>query len=127
MNNDICKVKTEDELVKAIKNNEDYILLEKGLDGTIKSILITGRICWGIVLGSIAVSITAIIASAPTGGISNVAHIVTAPIAITTIGSSAAISATTIAMKAGSIKILSKLRKYRIVRETNEGMIIARY
>lgn len=24
MNNDICKVKTEDELVKSLKNNENY-------------------------------------------------------------------------------------------------------
>ena len=68
----------------------------------------------------------AIMTSAPTGGTSNITHLVTAPVAVATIGSSEAISATIIAINAGRVKILDRLRKYRIVKETSEGIVICR-
>ena len=51
MNNYICRVKTESKLVKALISDKECIFIEKGLDGTIKSILISGSIYWGIVIG----------------------------------------------------------------------------
>ncbi|EAH7654494.1 TPA: hypothetical protein RZJ77_000450 [Campylobacter coli] len=55
------QVKTEEELAKAINNNENYIELEGDLSRKIIKIKASGNVAWAVVIGSIGVIVIAAI------------------------------------------------------------------
>jgi len=126
-------VKTEKELADAIKNGIDSIEIEGDLTNKVLKIKATGNISWVIALGAIGVAVTAIltlpIATTPLAPISaaeNFIAISSAPIAIGILGYSTTISAITIAVTAGSISILNKLRKYKIIKKEKNKLILVK-
>lgn len=64
MNNETIKVcMNEEELVDALYSNEDMIYIEASLGRKIANIKNTGKIAWGILIGGIIVSVTAVLSS----------------------------------------------------------------
>lgn len=116
---------TPEKLGKALKKDEDTIIIEGVLINIVIRIKATGKIAWAVAIGSIAVSVVAVLATPATGGTSNAAHLVTAPVAMGILGS-AATGAAAIAVAAGGVGALNKLRKYQIVEQSADRLILKR-
>ena len=70
--------------------------------------------------------LSADVLSAPlSGGISSIAGIAAAPAAVGILGGAATTSAIAIAVAAGGVSALGKLRKYRVAEKT-EGRVVLR-
>jgi hypothetical protein len=115
------RVRTEEELAKAIENGEDTIEIEGDLKEKTLKIKATGKVAWIIAIGAIGVAVTIVIATggtgAPASGIIGVG-------AVSVLGLPAAISAVSIAVAAGGVGVLNKLRNYRIVKNNDNILIL---
>lgn len=118
-------VTTEKELAKQLEANAERIEIEGNLGNKIIRIKATGKVAWAIAFGAIAVAVAGVIAAPATGGASGTASLFAAPAAIGILGSSATLAAISIAVAAGGIGALKKLRKYRIVEKSPGWVVIA--
>ena len=116
------KIRTEKELGKALKNGQDQIEIEGDLCKKVIKIKATGKVAWIVAAGAIAVAVVAVMATPVTGGASNAAHLIVAPAAVATLGVSVTSSAIAIAVAAGGIGGLNKLRRYS-VKKNSDGSI----
>lgn len=79
----------------------------------------TGKVSWAVAVGANAVD------SAPaTGGTSFAANVVTVSVAATALGGNCTIAAVSIAVAGGGVAALNKLRKYKIISDSNDILII---
>lgn len=105
-------IKTEKELAEALKNEEDSIEIEGDLKNKVLKIKVTGKVAWVIAIGAVAVAVPIAIASggaaAPISGIVGIG-------AVSVLGLPAAMAAVMIAVSAGGVGVLNKLRAYKIV------------
>lgn len=126
--------KTPEELAKAIKNNEESIIIEGDLKNKIIRIKATGKVAWGVCAVALAAAIALYIATpaaavttTPVGGSVALVHAVVATTAATATLGSAAIPAVIIGVAAGGIGALNTLRdKYKIVEKDNEHIKLQR-
>ncbi len=116
---------TAEELGKAVNENQDTIIVEGDLTRKVIRIKGTGKIAWAIAIASISISCAAILATPATGGASNAAHFVTVPVAAGTLGT-AATTAVAIAVAAGGVGALNKLRQYQIMEQSTDRLILKR-
>ena len=119
-------VKTEKELAKQIEDDADTIVIEGDLKNKVYRIKATGKVAWVVAIGAIAVAVTAVLAAPATGGVSSSAALAAAPLAVTTLGLPTATTAILIAVAAGGVGVLNKLREYDIVEENDKRMILKR-
>lgn len=126
--------KTSEEFAKAVKNNEEVIIIEGDLKNHVLRIKATGKVAWGVCFGALAVAIVALLASpgaaVVTGGPGGAAlvagGVAAAGVAATTLGS-AATTAIAIGVAAGGAGILNRLRdKYKIVEKNDKYMKLQR-
>ena len=114
---------TEKELADALKNESDYIEIEGALQKKVLKIKATGTVAWGICLGAIAVAVIAATGTAITGGaaapVASGAVAFSAAAALPVLGLPSTISAVSIAIAAGGVSILNKLRKYNTEKKGN--------
>jgi hypothetical protein len=114
------RVRTEEELAEAIENGEDTIEIEGDLKEKTLKIKATGKVAWVIAIGAIGIAVTIVIITGGTGtpvsGFIGVG-------AVSVLGLPAAITAVSIAVAAGGVGILNKLRSYKIV-ENSENILI---
>ena len=110
-------IKTEEELAQAIKNNESTIVIEGDLKNKVLKIKATGNTAWGVVIGIIAIAVTAIMI---TGGAATPASAVVGIGAVSILGASATTSAVAIAVAAGGVAVLNKLRDYKIIEDSDK-------
>ena len=115
------RVKTEEELAKAIKNGEDTIEIEGNLRKTVLKIKATGKVAWLIAIAAIGIAVGIFIA---TGGTGAPASSFIGGGAISVLGLPAAISAVSIAIAAGSVGVLNKLRDYKIIENNDDVLIL---
>ena len=120
------RVRTEKELTKAVESGVDTIEIEFPLGDKVIRIKGTGQVAWGVCIAALAVSLVAVLATPATGGSSNVAHFVTLPVATTILGGPVACSAMAIAVAAGGIGVLNKLRKYKIEKQSGDVVVLRR-
>ena len=120
------KIRTEKELGEALKSDQDRIEIEGDLTRKVIKIKATGRVAWVIAGGAIAVAVVAVLATPATGGVSNVAHFMAAPAAAATLGVSATGSAIAIAVAAGGIGALNKLRRYSLEKNSDGSITLKR-
>lgn len=116
----------EKDLGRDIKNNKDEIVVEGDLARRVIKIKITGNVAWGVCIAAIAIAIVGIPAAAPTGGAS---AIITAPAMIGTVGilgAGTATSAVAIAIAAGGVGALNKLRNYKMEKISDTKIILRR-
>ena len=95
-----------------------YVLNEKELVKAINN--------GAVAIGAIAVAVTAILAIPVTGGTSSIASFVAAPAAISVLGGAVATSAISIAVAAGGIGALNKLRDYKIIENDENKVVLKR-
>ena len=123
-------INTEEELADALNKEEDTIEIEGDLGKKILKIKATGKAAWIIAFGAISVAATAAIVTAGSGGTTAPA---TVPISgIAAIGAAGALgvpattSAVLIAVAAGGVGVLNKLRKYKIIENNGDKLILKR-
>ncbi len=127
------KCNTAEELGKAIKNKEDTIEIEGDLKNKVIRIKATGKVAWGVCAASLAVAITACLATLPTsmvnpaGGAASFVSGISATGVATAMLGSAAVPAVMIGVAAGGIGALNTLRdKYKIVEKNKKSIKLKR-
>ena len=102
-------VKDEKELAQAIKNNVDYIEVEGGIKDFFIKVKGTGKIAWTLCIGclAIAAATTAYMVTKEDGDIKKTA-------AAAILGPTTAATCVMMAVAAGGVDVLNKLREYRI-------------
>lgn len=119
------------DLGRAIKNGQDEIVIEGNLAKKTIKIKATGKVAWAIAIGGIT---TAVIAGIATAGTAGTAAPATLPavaagfsMAAPAVGGiSVASSAVNIAIAAGGVGALNKLRKYEIVEKSDNRVVLRR-
>lgn len=118
----------EEELGKALKNNESAIEIEVDLQKKILKIRATEKATWALCATAIGVAAAAVTATIATGGTASPATVpsalVSVPVVTTTLGLPTAISAVMIAVFGGGIASLNKLRSYRMERTADGRMFL---
>lgn len=132
-------ITTEKELGNAIHNNVDEIVIEGDLTKKVIRIKATGKVAWGVCIGSLSVAIVATIAAMipdpaepaeiATAGIAmgfSAVTLGTAATSAVSIGIAGAIAAgaTGAAVGTAAIGILNKLRKYKIAEKTKDKVVL---
>lgn len=118
------RVATEQELGQAVKHNTETIEITGDLRNKVLKIKATGKVAWAVAVGAIAISIVGILVSPASGGASATAGIVAAPAAIAALGAPVAVSAAAIAIAAGGVGTLNKLRKYKVVSQDENTLVL---
>lgn len=119
---------TVEDLGKAIKNDYDTIIIEGDLAKKVIRIKATGKVAWVVAFGSLVVVIVALIATGSSGGTSTPATVpamlISAPGAVGVLGVGSSIAAVSIAVAAGSVRALTKLRKgYALTKHGNQVVL----
>jgi len=117
-------IKDEKELGKALKEDRDEIIIEGDLKNNVIRIKAIGKVAWAIAIAAIAVAVGSVLAAPLTGGLSTTANFITAPVAVSVLGVPAAGAAISIAVAGGGVKILDKLRDYKIVEKNGNSVIL---
>lgn len=123
------KVKTEEELAKAVNNNENYIEIEGDLSNKVFRIKAFGSVPWIVAIGSIVVATVAVISlskiSQPKAGfMASGIGAATAGGAVAILGLAATTSAIKIAVAGGAIGVLKKLRNYKMEKISDTKLIL---
>lgn len=129
-------VTTKNALANATKRGESEIVIEGDLANQVYRIKLVGPIAWGVAIFSIGGAVylylatpAATVVSAPVGGaggtLSFGAGSAIAVAAASTIGINATIAAIGIAVAAGGIGVLTKLREqYKIVDKSQNRLVL---
>lgn len=109
-------VKDEKELAQAIKNNVDYIEVEGGIKDFFIKVKGTGKIAWTLCIGCLAIAaMTAYMVTKEDGDIKKTAvAAISATAAAAILGPTTAATCVMMAVAAGGVDVLNKLREYRI-------------
>jgi hypothetical protein len=125
-----ASVRTEKELADAINRGEDTIEITGDLVKKTIKLRATGRVAWAVAFAAIGLAVYAAITTGVTGGTSTP---VTGPVAAITggaavgiLGGAATYSAIAIAIAAGGIGALTKLRGYKEVSRAANSLILKR-
>lgn len=124
------KVNTEREFAEALNNGEDTIEIEGDLAKKTVRIRATGNVAWAIAFAAIGIAVYATIVTGATAGTSTpvtgtIAGI-TGGAAIGILGIPATYSAIAIAIAAGGVGSLTKLRDYKEISYKGNILILKR-
>ncbi|MTB68008.1 hypothetical protein GKR48_14460 [Providencia sp. wls1943] len=123
-------ITTEKELAQALKGNIDTITVTGNLAKSTIKIKATGNVAWAIAIGAIGIAAFATYATVGTGGtaapVSGLAAIGGSGAAVGILGTATTWSAISIAVAAGGVGVLNKLRKYKIVEKTGDRVVLKR-
>ena len=110
------RIHSEEELARAIKRGDDYIEIEGDLANKVIRIKGVGRVAWALCIAIIAAILYSVIGTTASGGaaapITSAFIATSATAAVPILGLSATIAAVKIAIAAGGIGVLNKIRKY---------------
>ena len=122
------KVRTEEELGEAIKNDEDTIEIEGDFAKKVIRIRATGTVAWAIAIAAIAIAVYALLTASATGRApgfgAGVAVGAIAPRATGILGKSVTVAAIGIAIAGGGISTLTKLRDYEEISRTENSLVL---
>jgi hypothetical protein len=130
----MARVNNEEELGKALENDEMTIIIENPVLGKIViKIKKAGKVKWAVAIGAIAAAIVAIVLMAPALGtgpaappseaILALSATATGGAAVSILGLAATIAAIKICLKSKSTKVLKKLRENYVIVSNNNGII----
>ena len=125
----MARVRTEKEFGEAIKNGEPTIEIEGDLANKTIRLRATGTVAWAIAFAAIGISASAAIIAVKsrdpkTTTISGAVAFAAAPVAVGTLGASVSTTALAIAVAAGGVGALSKVRSYEEVERTDGRLIL---
>ena len=116
-------IRTEKELGEALKSEQDTIEIEGNLQKKVLKIKATGKVAWAIAISAIGLAVVIALgtggAGAPASGLVGVG-------AISVLGFSTATSAVAIAVAAGGVGSLNSLRKYKVVSNSGDKLVLSR-
>lgn len=116
-------ISNEEELGEALKREQDTIEIEGDLKKKVLRIKATGKVSWAVALAAIGIAVTILLSTGGTGA--PVSGLVGAG-AVSVLGLPAAISAVSIAVAAGGVGALNTLRKYEIIEDTGNRLVMSR-
>lgn len=117
-------VTTEKELASAIKRGDEMIEIEGDLKNHVIKIRAKGNVTWVIAIGAIGVAVMLVLGS---GGIATPAAAALAPAAIGVLGTAATYTSIAIAVAAGGVASLNKLRNnYKEISRTDNSLLLAK-
>jgi hypothetical protein len=130
----MARVNNEEELGKALENDEMTIIIENPVLGKIViKIKKAGKVKWAVAIGAIAAAIVAIVlmvpalgtgpAAPPSEAILALSATATGGAAVSILGLAATIAAIKICLKSKSTKVLKKLRENYVIVSNNNGII----
>lgn len=118
------------ELAKAIKEGQDEIEIEYDLKKHVMRINATGTVAWGVALGAMTVVVISALAEIGSGGVATPVSVMAASPAlvgtVATLGVGATTAAITMAITAGGVGVLKKLRKYDVEEISETKAILHR-
>nr|WP_302595601.1 hypothetical protein [uncultured Cellulosilyticum sp.] len=124
-------ITNEKELGTALKENRSVIELKGRIKDIYFEIKAVGPVAWVVAIGGIGVTVAGIIATGGTGG---AAAPVAVPLSLVAGGVPASIlgvgvttAAISIAVAAGGVTNLSKLRDYKIIEQTADTIVLSKY
>ena len=120
-------IKNEKDLGNAIKNDQDTIEIEGDLGKKVLKIKATGKVAWAVAAGAIGVAVLAVMypVPEPTTQVASKAFALTAGGGVVAIlGAGAATTAISIAVAAGGVGALNKLRAYKVVSTDNNRVVL---
>lgn len=117
-------VKNEKELGCAIRDNVDTIEIEGDLAKKVVRIKATGKVVWVVAIGAIGVAVASIALAPASGGASTAAGFIATPVAVGGLGVSVTACAVSIAVAAGGVGALNKLRKYKLEKKSDGGIVL---
>lgn len=124
------KVRNEEELGKALKNNVDLIEVEYDLKRKVVRIRAINDVAWMVCIAAMTVGVASIIATDATAGTTApVNALVATPAlagAVTVMGVPTTISAVGIAVAGGGVASLNKLRNYKVKSISGEKIQLIR-
>ena len=120
----MVKVKDEKELGQALKEQQDTIEIEGDLTKKILKIKATGKIAWAVAIGAIGVAVVAILTAPATGGTHGVVGVMAAPVAVGILGAGTTVAAIAIAIGAGGVGALNRLRSYKVEKLGPDHIIL---
>lgn len=119
-------VRTHKDLADAIERGEDFIEVEGDLAKKVIRIRATGKVAWAVAIGAVGVAVAATILAIPTGGASEGVAGLVAPAALVVLGGPATYAAIAIAVCAGGVGVLTRLRGYKEVSRSDERLVLER-
>jgi hypothetical protein len=117
---------TPKELGEALRSNESTIEIEGDLVKKVIRIRATGNVAWAVALVALVGAVGLAIAAIPTGGATLVAEAGFVPAAAAVLGGPAAIAAISIAVAAGGVGALTKVRQYKEVKRSDGLLVLER-
>ena len=120
-------INNEKDLGKAINDNQPYIEIEGDLVNKVMRIKATGKAAWIIAIGAVTVAATGLLYPVPeptTQTVSKAFALTAAGGAVSVLGLGATITAISIAVAAGGVGALNKLRDYKVVSHDNGRLIL---
>lgn len=115
-------IEKKEDLAKAIKEEQEYIEIKGDLKKKVIIIKSKGKVAWLVASGAIAVAVISIICTGGTATPAATAFM--APVAVSILGIKTAVFALSLAIISGGVGILNKLRKYEIVENNNNRLIL---
>jgi len=131
----MAKVSNNDELNDAMKRGESRIEIEGDLAKKVVRIKAAGGVAWALAIGAIGVAVIAIAAFAPvaavTGGTAAPAEAAVmgtgTALAMGVLGVDAAMGAIALAVAAGGVAVLTRLRSdYKIVEQGRNSVVLVK-
>jgi hypothetical protein len=119
-------IRNNKDLAGAIERGEDYIEIEGDLANRVIRIRAAGKVAWVIAVGAIGIAVTATILAVPTGGTSEAIGFIAAPAALAVLGGPATYAAIAVAVCAGSVGALTRLRGYKEISRSDGRLVLAR-
>jgi len=119
-------IKNAKKLGQAIKEGQDTIEIEGDLKKKVLRIKATGKVSWAVAIGAIGVALASVILAPTPEPSTKVLGFMAAPIAVGVLGAGAASTSISIALAAGSIGALNTIRKYKIIKNTSDLLVLKR-
>jgi len=120
-------INNEEDLGEALKNEQDTIEIEGDLKNKVLRIKATGKVAWVVAIGAISVAIAGTVYPVPeptTQGLSKAFALTAAGGAVTILGISTTVAAISIAIAAGGVGGLKLLRRYKVVEQSSEKLVL---
>ena len=115
-------VSTEEELGKALESGQDTIEITGSLMKKVIKIRAAGNVAWAVAIGAIGIAVLAILS---TGGVAAPASVgIVGAGAASVLGLPAATTAVLIAVSAGGVGALNKLRSYKVDRNDESVLVL---
>lgn len=126
----VRKVRTERELGEALKAGEDRIEIEGDLARKTIKLRATGKIAWAIAFGAIGIAAFSAYATVGTGGaaapVSGATAALSGSAAVGILGGPVTVSAVSIAIAAGGVGALTRLREYKEISRSEANLVLQR-